>query len=97
MKKIPVFIAFFLSLSGAAWAVDADAPVDEKVVTERIVHEITMQEAVFKKIAAESQKTPEQDLSQLLKESNDKETPDVDDAAPRDYDADVKKLFDDLY
>ena len=100
MRKEWLFLLLLLLGAGGAWATEPDndtAPDEKKAVVERRVREITLQEAVFRKIRAESKKSPDQDLSQLLKESDENDTTEIDDTKPRDYDAEVNKIFESLY
>jgi hypothetical protein len=97
MRRIVASIFIGFLLIGPARAEEREISPVEKTPLQRRVHEISLNQAVLQRIRAENRKAPVSDLSQLLKESDEKETPQIDDSHPRDYDADVKKLFDSLY
>lgn len=97
MGRITLFLLAGLLLIGPVCAEEKESTAVEKTPLQRRVHEITLNQAVLQKIRAESRKAPVADLSQILKESDEQQTPQMDDTHRRDYDADVKKLFDSLY
>jgi hypothetical protein len=100
MKKHWLFVLLLLLGTGSLWATEPDdeAPTEEtNNVVERRVEEITMQEAVFRKIRAESVKSPDKDTSQLSQEADENDTDVIEGVEPIDYDAAVNKIFDSLY
>lgn len=90
LKIMLLGIAFIGPVSAEDETAEQITPEEIKV---RRVEEVTMHNAVLIKIRAEHKKAPVADLSQLLKESDAKESDDT----HRDYDTEVKKIFETLY